>query len=424
LLPTIILCGIASLAAYLALAFTQASLGSPLFFGIMAVPCVAYALITRVVFTRRIPSTSSTYIVALLFAIAFRLPLVVPPVSRMSDMVRYIYDGRVQRLGYNPYLIVPSDPKLAATQDDLTRGMPSRNARTPYGATAQLFFRLLVTVRESPRLMKAALTAFDLLTIAILAAWLRRLGRDPLLVLAYAWHPLVILEIADGGHIDALGAVLIALTAWLLASGRRMQAMAAFALAVATKPLPIVLLPLFWRRVRSIDAAVGLAVLIAIYLPFASAGTLPLGALPNVVTAIRFNGPVFQALRLLLSPQGAAGLAVVLGLVTAAWVRLRTPQDDPAGWAWPMGVALLAAPVIYPWYLITLTPFFISQRALPLIVWAMSIIQTYIVWELAYNHGHRWVVPVPVMIIEYAAFGIAACWLISSLRKQSPERSL
>ena len=87
-------------------------------------------------------------VMALLFAVAFRVPLAVPPVGDDNDMVRYMYDGRLQRLGYNPFAVIPSDPAVAGTHTDETRLMPSRNAQTPYPAAAQLFFRLVVTIRE------------------------------------------------------------------------------------------------------------------------------------------------------------------------------------------------------------------------------------------------------------------------------------
>src|SRR4030095_6883892 len=104
-------------------------------------------------------------IVALLLAVAFRVPLAFSPVGPDNDMVRYVYDGRLQRLGYNPFTVIPSDPAVAGTHTSLTRRIPSRNAATPYPAAAQLFFRLVVTISEAPRAMKVAMLACDLLTI-------------------------------------------------------------------------------------------------------------------------------------------------------------------------------------------------------------------------------------------------------------------
>ena len=392
--------GSAALAAFIALAVTQAPLGSPLFLAIVAGPAVVYALLARRLLTRTAAESRGLLVVALAFAAAFRLPLQIRTVDAKSDMVRYLYDGRLQRLGYNPYLVVPDDPAFAGTHTDETRQMPSIRARTPYPAAAQWFFRLVVTIHESPRTMKLALVACDMLTIAVLIAWLTSTHRSPWLALMYAWNPLVILEVAHSGHIDALGALWIAVSAWMLSTGRGMRAAMAFVFAVATKLLPIVLLPLFWKRIRVRDALAGVVVLALLYLPFASAGTLPLGAVPNVVDYIRFNGPLFKFMAWLLAPRAAAAIAVFAGLGVATRMRFKAPADDPAAWAWPMAVSLACAPVVYPWYLLYLTPFLFARSCGALIVWTFTALPVYAVWDLA-RHGHRWFVPAPVQVVEY-----------------------
>jgi alpha-1,6-mannosyltransferase len=393
--------GAAVFVAFVALAISQAPLGTRGFFVCASVPCIVYALLLVELLGGSSPPPNRRLLVAaLLLAVAFRLPLAVARVGPDNDMVRYMYDGRLQRLGYNPFSVTPSDPAMASTHTDITRGMPSRNAQTPYPAAAQLFFRLVVTIRETPRAMKLSLLACDLLTIAVLLAWLRATGRSPWLALAYAWNPLVILEVAHSGHLDPLGALWLAISAWMLSTGRGMRAMVAFVIAVATKLLPIVLLPLFWKRVRVRDALAGALVMAALYFPFRSAGTLPLGAVPNVVAYIRFNGPLFKLFAPILTPQGAAAVAVLLGLAFAAWFRARRPAHDPAAWAWPMAVSLAAAPVVYPWYLLYLTPFLFTRATLPLIAWTYTALPVYIVWQLS-REGGRWKVPPVVMAVEY-----------------------
>jgi alpha-1,6-mannosyltransferase len=395
--------GGAALLAFVTLAVTQAPLGTPLFFACAAVPCAVYALLLFQLLGESSPVPNRRLLIAaMLLAVAFRVPLAVARVGSDSDMVRYLYDGRLQRLGYNPFSVLPSDPALAATHTDDTRRMPSRNAMTPYPAAAQLFFRLIVSIRESRRLMKLALVGCDLLTIAVLVAWLRSTERSPWLALVYAWNPLVVLEVAHSGHIDALGALWLATSAWMLSTGRGMRAMVAFVIAVATKLLPIVLLPLYWRRVRIRDAVVGALVLAALYFPFRSAGTLALGAVPNVIEYIRFNGPLFKRLASFVTPQGAAAVAVLAGLTLAAWFRARRSADDPAAWAWPMAISLAAAPVVYPWYLLCLTPFLFTRASLPLIAWTYTVLPVYLVWQLS-REGGRWKVPPVVMAVEYGA---------------------
>ena len=91
--------------------------------------------------------------------------------------------------------------------------------------------------------------------------WLVATGRSQWLTLAYAWNPLVVLEVAHSGHIDALGALWIAAAAFWLSRRRTALATIAFVLAVTTKLLPIVLVPLFGGGSRMRDALSGAALL-------------------------------------------------------------------------------------------------------------------------------------------------------------------
>src|SRR5512134_2638969 len=128
---TLVLTGSAYLVAMTALAASQAPLGTLLFFALAAVAGVSYLVMLRRVWGEP-PTNRRLLHAALLFAVAFRIPLAVAPVGADNDMVRYLWDGRVQRLGYNPYSVLPVDPAMTSTHTDETRQMPSRRARTPY----------------------------------------------------------------------------------------------------------------------------------------------------------------------------------------------------------------------------------------------------------------------------------------------------
>ena len=224
--------------------------------------------------------------------------------------------------------------------------------------------------------MKVAMLACDLLTICVLVAWLRSTRRSPWLALVYAWNPLVILEIAHSGHIDALGALWIAVSAWMLSTGRGMRAAVAFVLAVASKLLPIVLLPLFWKRIRVARRAVAALVLAALYFPFRSAGTLPLGAIRTWSRPSVSTGRCSRRLPA-LTPQGAAAVAVLAGLAVAAWMRSGDRPDDPGR----LGLAdgrlarrragrlSVVPPVLHA---VPLHP-----RAVPLVVWTYTALPVY-----------------------------------------------
>jgi hypothetical protein len=384
-----------------------------------AVTVVAYAITIARVWHEPKAARHLLY-AAFALAVAFRMPPAVAPVGDDSDMVRYLWDGRVQRMGYNPYRVLPSDPSMAHTHFQNSERMPSRNAQTPYPPAAQLYFRAIVALSDSRLTMKLSFVLCDLVTMIILWRWLIATGRSEWLTLTYAWNPLVVLEVAHSGHVDALGAMWIAASAYWLTRKRTTLASLAFVLAIGSKLVPIVLAPLFLGRIRKRDALYGAALLIALYLPFSAGGDIQLGAVPNVIEYIRFNGPLFRAFQFLTSARTAAVLAVLFGLAAAVWARWRLSESDPAAWAWPMAIAIACAPVIYPWYILYLTPFLFSTATIPLIVWTVSIIPVYEVWYQS-RHGQRWRVPVWVLVEEFTA--VIAAIMIVVRRRGRTRRS-
>ena len=227
-------------------------------------------------------------------------------------------------------------------------------------------------------------------------------------MLSYLWSPLVALEVARHGHLDVVGALLIASAALAFAQGQALVGSLTFALSVGVKPLSIVLLPLFWRRISLRHAIAGVAMLLALYLPFWDRHRLPIGSVPAVIDRFRFNGPIFARVAELAGPWLATVLAVAAGLAVAVWARRRLSLATPEAWAWPMAVALLGAPLVYPWYLLWLVPFLVVPRTFPLAIWTISILITYVAWGQV---GVSWGVPAWAMGVEYGALLGAVLWV-------------
>jgi predicted neutral ceramidase superfamily lipid hydrolase len=181
------------------------------------------------------------------------------------------------------------------------------------------------------------------------------------------------------------------------------------------KFLPLVLLPVYWKRVRVRDAALAAVLVALLYMPFLNHGRLPIGSLGTYVKNFRFNGPLFAAVARLAPPQLVVGLAMFAGLATAAWLRRTKLERSPDQFAWPMAAALLCAPAVFPWYLVWLLPFLTSASTLLIIVWTVSIIPTYVMWHFR-TLGRPWgALPVWVIVLEYGC--VATAGAIISFRR-------
>jgi len=383
--------------------------GEPSFFIPLAVAGVAYLLAFReFLSTPEFPKRVIVFGLALsaLWHIQF---LRMPP-GLDDDIHRYVWDGRVQRLGYNPYIVVPSDPALTSLHTSETRTLNNPEVPSPYPAGAQLFFRAVTSIHESIFALKVAFVLCDFAIVFVLLDVLRCTRQGEHWVLAYAWHPLLAIEVAGSGHVDIVGVLLLLVSVVALLKRWRAVAAMSFGLAVAVKLLPIVLLPLYWKRVRMRNAALAAIVLGLLYVPFLNHGRIPIGSLGSYVQRFRFNGPVFATLERVAAPQVVAGLAVLVGFVTAIWMRRKSAEGSPEEFAWPMAASLFCAPVVYPWYLLWMLPFLRSTSTLPILVWTLSILPTYYVWHLR-TVGRPWLVPDWIAILEYGSVAVAAAMI-------------
>jgi alpha-1,6-mannosyltransferase len=400
--------------------------GGPYFMASLTLAGIVYLLAIREFFaTRRF--ARRVVVTGLVLAAVWHIEFLRLPSGAEDDIHRYVWDGRLQRLGYNPYIVVPSDPAAKGLHTPETSNLNNPDLPSPYPAGAQLFFRAVTAIQESTFALKVAFAVCEFAIVFVLLDVLRCTRRGAHLVLAYAWNPLLAIEVAGSGHIDIVGALLLVVSAAALVRRWRATAAVALGLAIAVKFLPVVLLPLYWKRVRMRDAALAAAVVGLLYVPFLNHGRIPIGSLGTYVHSFRFNGPVFALLDQVAPPPLLAGLAVLVGLVTATWIGSAAPEQSPDqfAWpmfAWPMAASLLCAPAVFPWYLLWLLPFLTSASTLLIIIWTVSIFPTYVMWHLR-TLGRPWgSLPGWVMLLEYGC--VAGAGAILALRRITRSAAL
>ena len=352
----------------------EADLGSDgrleLFVGFEAFGALAYFAAVALARSGPLPRRALPLVLAL--AAAMRaLPLAAPPFLS-SDVFRYVWDGRVQAHGINPYRYLPAAPELAFLRDADVYEHTNRSEEAPtiYPPAAQVIFAAIGQAWSSVHGAKVAMALFEAVAIGAVVVLLRQAGQPGALVLAYAWNPLPVWEYAGNGHVDAASIGFLAL-AWLAASrSRQGLAGAALALAVLCKFLPAAVFPAFWRRWdwRMLGAAAAMAA--ALYAIYIGAGWKVLGFLPGYAHEEGLeSGAGFFLLRLAASLFGplpafatplylAIAGASLLGL--AAWFALGRRLPDapgPRAIAIGRGAAVLATAAMvalsphYPWYL-------------------------------------------------------------------------
>ena len=327
----------------------------------------------------------------LIGGIAVQVAALSAPPRGSDDAYRYVWDGRVQAAGIDPYRYPPAAPRLVSLRDpflwpaggphcvapgtSLNGGQGGLAAPgctrinrptvpTIYPPVAEAYF-LAVHYLSPPGRgvfgVQAAAAACAVAVTLLLLFGLGYLGRDPRLAVLWAWCPTVALEAGNNAHVDVLAAGLAAAALLALARARLPRASLAggvlLALAIWTKVTPLLVAPAAARRRPVATASAALAATAAVYLPHVlAAGPGVIGFLPGYLHQEGYaSGTRFLLIGLLVPGRLALVVALAVLAAVALAVALRSDPDQPWRGAVVMtGLALAVATPPFTWYAILL----------------------------------------------------------------------
>ncbi len=317
----------------------------------------------------RWPPRAGDLLLIVVIALVLRAIAMTAPANLSTDGLRYVWDGRIQWAGFNPYLLVPADERLAFLRDALI--YPGINQKetavTIYPPAAQMVFLIANRISDSLSGVQLVMAAFELVIIAAVIAWLKAAGQPLERAVIYAWHPLPIWEFASQAHIDSAATALLMLTIVAVVHGRQGVAGGLLAAAVLTKYFPLVLFPALWRRWSWRLPLAFLTTVAVLYAPYAvGTGTGVIGFLRNHLDNEGYvAGYGFHIVWVLRdfgfwAPSGQTYVALALPVLAALglWALLRRRADEVR----PEHLVVLSAAFVfatsphYAWYFGWLVP--------------------------------------------------------------------
>lgn len=352
----------------------------PEFTTLAMVQCAVYLAAVGFVLTRQGRMRWWLLAIILIAGAAFRIMAATAPPNLTTDAYRYVWDGKIQASGHNPYLVPPADESLQGFRDQEIFPFINRKetARTIYPPTAQIIFLSASRIAEQLWAMQLAMVAFEVLAIWAIFWLLRAYGLPPERVIIYAWHPLPIWEFAAAGHIDAAGMGLL-MAAWVAVMARRTAlGGGVLAAAVLVKYFPLAVAPALWRRWDWRMIAAFIATAVVLYAPYVyGAGLGVVGSLFEHLGNEGFTGgPGFYLVRLmgwlgLPQPSGTAfaafAIAVLAAVAAFVTFKPRCRAVEPRDVLLLGGVFLVLTSPPYAWYFAWIIPALCFRLSAPVL---------------------------------------------------------
>jgi alpha-1,6-mannosyltransferase len=344
------------------------------------------------------------------FAIAYRLALILMLPNLSDDFYRFIWDGRLSAHGINPFSQLPSDlihtakGTQAGLNTQLYELLNSKNYFTVYPPVLQFVF--YVSALVCPNSITGAVVCMRLFILAaevgsLLLLWrlLKGLNLPPQNILIYALNPLVILEGTGNLHFEIFMVFFLLLFVYLLLQGRLFFAAIAFALAICSKLIPLIFLPLLLRKegLKKSSVFYFFIVFIAVmlFIPFFDWGFIRnLGSGLNLYfQKFEFNASIFYLCRWvgfsLVGYDTIHVLGILLSCLSLIFIfslSLGKKEEEVKalfeGMLFSLGIYLALSSIVHPWYLCPLIAFSVFTHYRFALLWSALAGLSYMAYRI------------------------------------------
>ncbi|MFI5251740.1 MAG: hypothetical protein ACHQQQ_04825 [Bacteroidota bacterium] len=327
-----------------------------LFIVVSIIASCFYILICLIIHYNVDALTKNLPVIIIASAFIFRLTVIwINPVAS-GDVYRYLWDGKVQLHGFNPYAHPPADSVLTGLSSGTSlQSMDYHAMRTIYPPFSEWIFTLGYSISGDNALgIKFFLLVAECFTAWLLILILKEIRKPLAYIGFYLICPLPIMQFMIDAHMDALAFPFVLLCILLWMKRKPLHASVALGFGIISKLLPVLFIPLLLRgedRSRKLILLFGSFIVVVLsYLPYILGGGSPWEALSAYSSRWYFNGPVFDLAHLVIESNEAAHLFVaclfILWLVyvyTREWIFIEKIYFTL------MGFFLLSA-TVHPWY--------------------------------------------------------------------------
>ncbi len=373
-------------------------------------------------------SDKETYLL-LGVALLVRL-LLLPAIPNLSDdFYRFLWDGMLINHDIHPFAYLPSTlvaqgnleqfPSIAPA---LYQQMNSPEYFTIYPPVCQALFATAAflfpnSIEGGIIVMRLPMLMAEGVSIYFLVKLLKIYELPVKYALLYALNPLVILELCGNLHFEVLMICFLLVGIYLFQQKKLAFSAIFLALAICTKLIPLIFLPLFIRRLSTKQSVYFFGVVgvtsVLLFLPL-----LNLELLQGLQSSIglyfqkfEFNASIYYIVREIgyavkgfniIEKSGKWMAIAAFGSIILFTIFERCKRL-PEAFLWVLFIYYLFATIVHPWYVAPLVAFSVFSNFRFAVIWSLLIFFSYTGY-----HASGFTENMTIVFIEYAIVFVVA----------------
>lgn len=361
--------------------------------------------------------------------------LLIASVPKLSDDIfRFVWDGRLLTALEDPYKHLPAyflDKNIDGVDQALFDRLNSKDYFSIYPPLNQVIFFIGAlfspnSIVWSTVVIRIILILFELGNLRLIQKLLAHYHLPQKYGLIYALNPLVILELTGNLHFEAIVIFFLLQALWYYEQDKLHKSAIFFGLSVATKFIPLILLPLLIRKIGIRQTAIyGVIVVLTLVISF-----LPLINTAHVwaiwesmelyFQKFEFNGSIYYLARWygfeteghnIIEKSGKWMMMATFGTIMLYSLFAKSKTDWARQMVWVWLLYLLFATTVHPWYVIPLLLVSVFSNTRFPLLWSYLIFLTYINYS-----GGEYQDRLDVVMIEYGILALMILVEIFGLR--------
>ncbi len=336
-----------------------------------------------------------------LASILFRLIFLFSFPSLSDDIYRFVWDGRLLNQGIHPFSELPSfyihlGNEVEGLSQPLFDKLNSPNYFTIYPPFAQFVFWLSIlftnSVLGSAVVIRLLILLAEVGSILIIRQLLIQYRLPAKRVLIYALNPLIVIELTGNLHFEAFMIFFLLLSIYCLHQNSIVKSAVFMACAVAAKLIPLMLLPLFIRRLKmkplikyylltaififllfiplfNYDLIIGLSKSIGLYFQKFEFNA-------SVYYLVREVGFVVKGYNIIETSGKYLALISFIGILILSLIKSQRANVMEV-MMWILTFYFFLATTVHPWYISTLLALGLFTNFRFTVLWSLLIFFTY-----------------------------------------------